>query len=81
MMNREVFLKNFEFTEELYRELYRSNPQAFAEPVKNWKEFCGRFEAEDVKKRLPAEPPTVMGELLCENEYFLVLGSLQQSGV
>ena len=56
----------------VYRELYRKKPEAFGEPIRNWKEFCARFSEGGGKEeiRLPAEPPTLIADFLTEAEYF-----------
>lgn len=73
-MERETFIRKLEQIEEdnLYRTLYRRNPSAFEEPVRNWEEFCIRYLEQTGGEQifLPEVPPTNMADLFKETKYF-----------
>lgn len=69
-MNREHFLESIDFTEKLYRDLFYYNPAVFETPVRSWAEFCDRWTDENIRKKLPENPPTIMGQVFRETEYF-----------
>lgn len=76
-MNRNQFFEaiNYPQYSDLYRKLYEQYPQAFADPIHTWEEFCERVKACG-GSGLPKSPPTQIAEFLKENDYFFRKGEI-----